>query len=253
MGISMKKDYKTVRDEKKRIRKLIWDRMVERGVARFPLPPHNRIPNFENSRKCSFHLERLKEWREAEVVKVNPDSPQKSIRYKALKDGKILVMPTPRLREGFLMIEPENVKPSLFSEAVTIRGSFKFGKRLGSVRELEKIGRIDFIVEGSVAVNRRGERLGKGEGYGDIEFGILREIGLIEEDVPIATTVHEIQVLDESIPQSIHDVSLDYIITPKSLIRVERRTERPSGILREILDDEKIQKIPLLREILGIH
>jgi len=249
----MKKDYKTVRDEKRRIRKLIWDMMVERGVARFPLPPHNRIPNFVDSEKCSLHLDRLKEWRRAEVVKVNPDSPQRSIRFKVLKEGKTLIMPTPRLREGFLIIEPEKVKPPLLPEAVTIKGSFKFGKRLGSVRELEKIGRIDFIVEGSVAVNRKGERLGKGEGYGDIEFGILREMGLVDKNVPIATTVHEIQVINERIPQGIHDVSIDYIITPKALIKAERSRERPSGILREVLDAEKIEKIPLLMEILGIH
>ena len=52
---------------------------------------------------------------------------------------------------------------------------------------------VDLVVCGSVAVNERGARLGKGAGYSDIEVGLLAEAGLIGERTTIATTVHELQ------------------------------------------------------------
>ena len=67
---------------------------------------------------------------------------------------------------------------------------------------------------GSVAVGRDGSRIGKGEGYSEIESGILREIGLVEKDVSICTTLHPVQILKE-VPQDPYDVGVDYIVTLK--------------------------------------
>ncbi|WP_290598187.1 MULTISPECIES: 5-formyltetrahydrofolate cyclo-ligase [unclassified Archaeoglobus] len=231
---------------KDEIRKRIWDEMLKRGVARFPLPPHNRIPNFIGAESASSLLTRLREWRNAEIVKINPDSPQKPVRLKALKSGKLLIMPTPRIKEGFLLLNPKKI--SDFSRASTIKGAFELGERL-TLEEIKEMV-IDLIVEGSVAVNSFGERIGKGMGYGELEFGILLELGVIDRDVPIATTVHEIQVLDESLPQEPYDVPVDYIITPKRTIRASRG-ERPDGIYWNLLDQQKLEEIPVLKELAG--
>jgi 5-formyltetrahydrofolate cyclo-ligase len=59
---------------------------------------------------------------------------------------------------------------------------------------LTDMPRPDAIVCGSVAVTRDGRRCGKGEGYSDLEFAILRELG--HPPVPVATTVHDLQVVD---------------------------------------------------------
>ena len=247
----MKKDYEKIKKAKDVIRKEIWDLMAERKIARFPLPPQGRIPNFHGSERCSAHFDKLEEWKNAEIVKINPDSPQKSVRLRALKEGKKLIMPTPRIKEGFLLIDPENIPESEFFQASTIKGAFKYGLRLDSVRKLQKLERIDFIIEGSVAVNTFGHRLGKGEGYGDIEFGILSELELIERKIPVATTVHEIQILSTPIPQSIHDVSLNYLITPNRVVKIEKPPSRPSGIIADMLDQKKVEEIPLLKELTG--
>ncbi|AIY90373.1 hypothetical protein GACE_1332 [Geoglobus acetivorans] len=42
----MEMDFKNIKHEKNRVRKKIWDEMIERRIARFPYPPHGRIPNF---------------------------------------------------------------------------------------------------------------------------------------------------------------------------------------------------------------
>lgn len=238
------------REAKARIRRMVWDSLVERGVARFPLPPHGRIPNFAGSEEAARRILALPEWSRARVVKVNPDSPQRPVRLAALEERKILVMPTPRLRSGFLLLDPGSIPRTAYRQASTIRGAFKYGRLLKSLSDLESaVGRVDFIVEGSVAVNRWGERLGKGEGYGELEYAILLESGIIEPDVPIATSVHDIQVLEQRLPQDPWDVPVDIIATPTRLIRVRERPKRPPGILWSLLPRSKLEEIPLLREL----
>ncbi len=239
----------SLREEKERIRRMIWDEMYRRGVW-LPPPPHGRIPNFKGADVAAKRITSLPEWRSARVVKVNPDSPQRWVRLAALREGKTLLMPTPRLRNGFLLLDPASIPSGMYREASTIRGAFKVGEPLPRARDLaERIERVDFIVEGSVAVNRWGERLGKGEGYGELEYAILLELGLIEPDVKIATSVHDIQVLERRLPQDPYDVPIDLIATPTRLIVVEERPPRPPGILWDMLSEEKINEIPLLREL----
>jgi 5-formyltetrahydrofolate cyclo-ligase len=90
---------------KKRIREQIWGYLEDHDIARFPRPAYNRIPNFAGAEEAASKVRKLAEFSEAEVVKVNPDSPQMHIRRIVLEDGKTLLMPTPRLREGFLRLE----------------------------------------------------------------------------------------------------------------------------------------------------
>ena len=110
---------KTLKNE---IRIRIWDAMLQKKVARPPLPPHNRIPNFVGAEKASGLLTTLKEWKNAEIVKVNPDSPQRSVRFKTLKAGKLLLMPTPRIKEGFILLDPKKIPDC--NKASTIKGAF---------------------------------------------------------------------------------------------------------------------------------
>jgi 5-formyltetrahydrofolate cyclo-ligase len=52
------------------------------------------------------------------------------------------------------------------SFASTIRGAFQYGKNV----DAQDIPKPDLIVEGSVGVDMRGHRLGKGHGYGNVEI-----------------------------------------------------------------------------------
>ena len=214
-----------------------------------PFPVEGRIPNFKGAKEAAERLLSLKEWKEAKVVKANPDSPQRWIRLKALEEGKALLMATPRLREGFLLLSAEFVPKEKFKEASTIKGAFKWGKKLKSIDDLLKnVEGIDFIVEGSVAVDLGGRRIGKGAGYGDLEFGILSELGLIDQNVPVATTVHDVQILEGPLPQDPWDVPLTFASTPTKLLCFEP-LPRPKGIMWDLLDSKKLQEIPLLQEL----
>jgi 5-formyltetrahydrofolate cyclo-ligase len=108
---------------------------------------------------------------------------------------------------------------------------------------------IELIVSGSVAMTENGERVGKGEGYSDLEFAILREFGLVDDETTTVTTVHEIQVVDEEIPTTPQDVPIDWIFTPERTIRTEVPVDKSAGIEWSVLSEDRLDEIPILRRI----
>ena len=159
--------------DKSAARQWVWDRLVAEGVARFPFPPHGRIPNFAGAEVAAARLFNIEPWKSATAIKVNPDSPQRPLRAEALRRGITVFVPTPRLRGGFKKLDPRRIPPDRINEAA----SLSRGDRWSEEVALVDMPGLDAIVCGSVAVTRDGRRCGKGEGYSDLEFAILRELG----------------------------------------------------------------------------
>jgi 5-formyltetrahydrofolate cyclo-ligase len=111
-------------------------------------------------------------------------------------------MAVPKLAEAkpFYLLDPQHL--SLGPAEAADRAVAARTVPLVDVGEMRP---IDLIVVGSVAVNSHGVRLGKGAGYSDIEFGLLAEAGLIGERTTIVTTVHELQLLNDELPEQDHD------------------------------------------------
>jgi 5-formyltetrahydrofolate cyclo-ligase len=175
----------------------------------------------------------------------NPDSPQLPVRRAALRQGKIVYMAVPRLRDEkcFLRLDPREIDDS--DNAATISGSSEAGI---PVSPTEMQG-VDLIVSGSVAVDRKGVRVGKGEGYSDLEFAILSECEIIDDDTVTTTTVHELQIMGEDMPTEDYDVPMDYIFTPGRTIQTDSSTTKPSKIKWDNLSNEKVNNIPILRRL----
>jgi 5-formyltetrahydrofolate cyclo-ligase len=229
---------------KENIREQIWALMNERKVARFP-GAKGRIPNFVGAEHCAELLAETALWKRAKTIKANPDSPQRPIRQRALEQGKTLYMAVPRLRsdEPFIELHPRKLKCSP-RVASSIKGAARYGRPV----TLAEVPKIDLVVCGSVAVNRRGGRVGKGGGYSDLEFALLREDRKIGRTTPIITSVHPLQIVEEEIPMAEHDIPLTAIITPAEIIAPELRYARPQGVYWRILPQEKIDDIPVLKE-----
>ena len=229
---------------KNEIRERVWSRLQEQKVARFP-GAEGRIPNFIGAEACARVISQFQFWKNARILKVNPDSPQRAIRQQALEEGKIIYMAVPRLHSNkpFIELNPKRLKCSAYV-ASSIKGAAKFGAPV----ELKKVQKIDLIVCGSVAVNRKGARVGKGGGYSDLEFALLTEQRKIGRDTPIVTSVHPLQIVDEEIPMTHHDIPLSGIVTPNELIKIESPLPRPKGIYWDMLPPEKITAIPVLQK-----
>lgn len=219
-------------DPKQEVRERIWHLLERQGAARFP-GARGRIPNFRGAEQAAARLAELPEWRSARVVKANPDAPQLPVRRRARKEGKTLYMAVPRLAEEkpFVAVRGDP----------TIRRALAEGRHL-ALGELEP---IELIVCGTVAVNREGVRIGKGGGFSDLEFALLVERGLVGDETTIATTVHQLQLLEEKLPETAHDFRVDVIVTPGAVLRTRRR-RRPPGVLWDHLDPAKRAAIPVL-------
>ncbi len=207
-----------------------------------------RIPNVRDADAAAERLAQTPEWHAARVVKVNPDAPQRGVRFRALKQGKVLLMPTPRLRSGFLRLDPARIPANRLFAASSISGASSLGEMVG----LDDLPTIDLLVFGSVAVTPEGDRVGKGEGYAELEFAVLRDLNRVPPDVKIATTVHDAQVVEaDSIAREAFDVSLDLICTPTRTIRIGRRPRRPTGVIWAALPAERRKDMPILEELYG--
>ena len=232
--------------DKQALRERIWDELEESGEARFPYPPHGRIPNFNGATEAAERLAANERWREADVVKSNPDSPQLPVRRAALRAGKTVYMAVPRLRDEkcFLRLDPAEVED--IDHATTVGGSSEVGVQVGP----DEIEPIDLVVSGSVAVNDEGARVGKGEGYSDLEFAVLREFGPVDDATTTVTTVHETQVVDGRIGTDDHDVPLDLVVTPGRTVRTGAGP-KPTGVDWDALDDDRVSEIPVLDRLRG--
>jgi 5-formyltetrahydrofolate cyclo-ligase len=232
---------------KDEIRKRVWSRLQERRVARFP-GAEGRIPNFVGAEACAWLISEMPYWKNAKALKINPDSPQRAIRQKALEEGKIIYMAVPRLSSDkpFIELDPEKLKCSAYV-ASSIKGAAKYGRPVN----LEEVRKIDLIVCGSVAVNRQGARVGKGGGYSDLEFALLTEEKKIARNTPIVTSVHHLQIVNEEIPMTEHDIPLSAIVTPSEILQIPSPPPRPKGIYWDMLPAQKREAIPVLQKRRG--
>ncbi len=228
---------------KDEVRRDVWRSMDRDGVSRFP-GAEGRIPNFAGAKAAAERLTKHAYWTSAETIKANPDSPQTHVRRMALAQGKVLVMAVPRLRDQhpFRLLDPRRLSDEEVREAATIKGALKHG----TVIDVDQVPELDLVLTGSVAVNLKGARLGKGGGFSDLEYGLLTEMGKVDRHTKVATTVHPIQILRENLLMTAHDIPVNLVATSRAVIEVEGAYKAPEGILWDHLQPPQIHEIPVL-------
>ncbi|XP_026855395.2 methenyltetrahydrofolate synthase domain-containing protein isoform X2 [Electrophorus electricus] len=230
------------------IRQRVWDYIEAKNLANFPRPVHHRIPNFKTAVQGCSRLLVLQEFMSSRVVKVNPDRPQEQARFDTLKARKVLLVPTPRLRTGLFnkIVPPQSPTKEDLRVCSTSRGVKDFSVPIG----LDAKVQVDLVVVGSVAVSEKGYRIGKGEGFADMEYGMMAAMGAVNESTVVVTIVHDCQVVN--IPEELiesHDLTVDYILTPTRIIKTDCNHPKPGGIIWSKLDTEMLEKIPILKRL----
>ena len=205
-------------ETKEEVREQIWDKMTKEEIAQFPLPCYGRIPNFVGVEEASKFLLDLSEFRKARFIFSAPDYVLHNIRELILQNRKDLLVATPHIQEFLLL---KDIPPRTIKKAVTIKGMYKFGEQV----RLNHISRpLDLFCQGSVALDRKGNRLGKGKGYGDREFHLLKQEGIIDNQTLVITVVHDVQLLDDfSHLMHPNDVKVHVVLTPTEIIRIKKR------------------------------
>lgn len=234
---------------KEEARQAAYAGLLAAKAARFPFPIHGRIPNFKGAEAAARRLRELPVYKAARTVKVNPDAPQLPVRAMVLADGKKLIIPSPRLRGAFWLILPEQVPKGEQRKAASLTHVQRYGREI-DLDELAALATgenpIDLIVAGSVAVDPNGGRAGKGHGYADMEYALLREIGAGAP--PVITTVHPAQIVS-AIEIDAHDLSVDFIVTPDQVIETHTPYPKPQGLDWRLVDDEDLKAMPVLARL----
>ena len=209
----------SLKEEKESIRKSIYDKLFNEGQSLRPNGDYDKIPNFKGSDIAAELLAGSVEWKNSKTIFCSPDSAQIPVRYLALKENKNLIMASPNLEHGYLYLEGNKLNGKE-REASTKEGAFNHCSKFFDFGEGSSFDiAIDMLVEGSVGVDRFGNRIGKGKGFADREIEDLLNKNLIDEDTPLATTIHPFQLVDH-VPMESHDKSLSMIVTTSEIIRI---------------------------------
>ncbi|XP_030325854.1 methenyltetrahydrofolate synthase domain-containing protein isoform X3 [Strigops habroptila] len=203
---------------------------------------------FKGASHAATRLLGLQEFKAAKTVKINPDAPQKNARFLTLEARKTLLVPMPRLRTGLFnkIVPPLGATKEILRICATSQGIKEYSVPVG----LEGKAQVDLVVVGSVAVSEKGWRIGKGEGYADMEYAMMVSMGAVQEDTPVVTIVHDCQVVD--IAEELlgdHDLTVDYILTPTRTIKTDCKRPKPRGIIWHKVTSEMLGKIPILRSL----
>ena len=209
----------SLKEEKDSIRKSIYDKLFNEGYSNRPKGDYGKIPDFKGSEIAAKLLASTDEWKNSKTIFSSPDSAQIPVRYLALVENKNLIMASPNLEHGYLFLEGSKLE-GREREASTKEGAFKHCTRFFEFGGEDSFDiAIDMVVEGSVGVDRLGNRIGKGKGFADREIEDLFKKNIINDDTPLVTTIHPFQLVD-FIPMESHDKKLNMIVSTEEIIRI---------------------------------
>ncbi|MCB0332263.1 MAG: hypothetical protein KDD55_02120 [Bdellovibrionales bacterium] len=236
--------------QKDELRRRVWSILEETGYGQGPI--WNLISNFVDADKAAERLAQTEYWKAAKIIKCNPDIPQIPVRHRALLDGKLLYTPVPELVQDFpfVLLDPKKLQDQGIDllEAAHIEGALKYGQKV----QFTEMMPMDVFVVGSVAVATNGGRTGKGGGFADLELGVFGELNIIPEHAKVVTTVHDVQLVDESeVPLQAHDFPLDGIFTPTQSIEIKSLHPRPKGVCWDAVQADQFKDIPFLETLRG--
>ena len=167
------------------LREHIWTQLMQQRAAAYPLPPTGHHPNFKGSAEAADHL--LKHLFDGEFLDEGmtilsyPDYVLKPVRRELLERGVTVIVPA-KYGKGFRKLEPSKVTAA---RASSISGAEKEGLLI------EQLPEVEMIFLACVAIGKKGEVLGKGDGFRLAE----------KYDIAMATIVHPLQVV-ASVPES---------------------------------------------------
>lgn len=239
-------------EQSTKVRWLIWDRLLEvaRPDSRFDLDLSRFVPDFEGRERCDEQLVALAEHGAAATIFIAPDNSLESYRQLALADGKQLIVPTFGMRRGFVLLDGRRIAKTDRAYASTLDGMERIGRVL-TLDQLREVGPVGLVVTGAVAVTGQGLHFGGGDGYFDLEWGLLRHCGLVTARTTVVASVHSCQVLEAMIRPVAHDAVVDVIVTPEDTRICSPSLPKPDGIFWEEIRTSLDQAGRYVKELLN--
>lgn len=232
------------------LRRSVWEDLaaVARPDSRFHLRFSEFIPDFLGSDQAVARLLAEPGLARPRHVFVTPDNSLVGLRQRWLEAGVSMVVSSYNMARGFLHLRPGSVPAGHERYAAWLDGLEHFGVPV-DLAGLSALGRFDAVVTGAAAVASSGVRYGRGHGWFDLEWRLFAELGLVSEATPIATVVHDVQLLEQPLFASEDDVLVDLICMPTGTLRVQRTQARPRRIDWSSIDEAQLRATPALAEL----
>jgi 5-formyltetrahydrofolate cyclo-ligase len=228
-------------------------RKVAHPDSRFHFDFGEFIADFQGSSAATDRLMAHRHYRDAKCLFITPDNCLEELRYRALCEGKLVLLTTYSIKRGFWLLDPARIPPDRLLYASTLDGMERHAVPMTLQDIRERLPRLDYMVTGTGAINEQGVRFGKGHGFFDAEWGMLFRIGKISAETPAAALVHDCQVLSETLYPEVFDTVADVIFTPTRTIEVDRPHKPTCGILWDLLDPHMFDTSPPLQELRRIE
>ena len=249
-------------------RKRIWARVYKELLqhaipdARFNYDFMCFTPDFRGSASAIDRLVALPCYQAAAVILVTPDNSLEQLRYRALRDGKRVLVATYRLRRGFVLLHPARIEQSKYEMAACLDGMEKpgIGRSVTLAQMRDECLKVDLCVTGGLVFNARGVTIWEGHNLLEVQWAMLQDMNILQAKAPVIAVAHNCQVVDEAelgaekvTSDREGEVQCDWVVTPDATVEVAAAIKPTGGIDFETVDPEGLLNIPPLQELRGIR
>ncbi|KAH7073222.1 hypothetical protein FB567DRAFT_195599 [Paraphoma chrysanthemicola] len=249
-------------------RKLIWERVYQ-DLLRHAVPDSrfnydflSFTPDFRGSSAAVDRVIELQCYKSAAVVLITSDNSLESLRHRALKDGKKVLVATYRLRRGFILLDPARIDDDKLLLAACLDGMERpgIGRGLSLAQLCDEGLSVDLCVTGGLVFSEQGVVIYEGQALFEVQWALLLDIKALGVSTWVVAIAHACQVVDEEIlgmekfrPSKSGEVQCDFVVTPDKVFEVAAAVKPDGGIDFSAIAPEALNNIPPLQELKGIR
>ncbi|KAF2654147.1 hypothetical protein K491DRAFT_694097 [Lophiostoma macrostomum CBS 122681] len=225
--------------------------------ARYHFDFSKFVPNFRHSASALNRLVSLNEYLVAKTILVALDNSLEGFRFRALQDGKRLLVATHGMRRGFILLDPRRIGEEKYEQASWLDGMERagIGKMVNLVQMCDENMKVDFAVTGCLVANEQGFRVEVDISHFELQWYILRNRGILHDKIPVAVLAHDCQILrpeEADIPEEA-PFQYDWICTPTRLINIPTAMKpKPDFDFEKTIDQHAVNTVVPLQELKGI-
>lgn len=165
-------------------------------------------------------LRQLSFYRTAAALYVTPSALLSQVRINSLLDGKVLVCPTPSLKNGFFLLRPYTIPFTRLSYAVTPKGMDEYGEILTAGKQVSDVC-IGLSVVDCLAADRLGCMIGDGKGFYDLSMAILSAWKVIAAGHRTVAVLEEKAIVDDPVDAAPWDCFADLLMTERQILTLD--------------------------------
>ncbi|GLI34231.1 5-formyltetrahydrofolate cyclo-ligase [Desulforhabdus amnigena] len=194
---------------------------------------------YNGTGKVAERIRRIDDYRNSKNILVSLHPSLRQTCLNVLADQKKLLIPTPGLQKGFMLVSPTSVPPQKRKLAIRPIPNNPFGRKMPYEEPFQ--GLVDLIITEAFLLGRDGTRMGDGSGHLDIQCAILSSLGWLSPDVRVLAVADDRQIVP-SVPVEKTDVRIHWIVTPTQVLAASHDEPFSCEISWEKLSKKQIRR-----------